>query len=131
MVRLACPLALRGTVPKVVVPSVKVTVPVGVPAPGVALTVAVRVTGWPKLEELGLWVSTVVVGAWAMLRVCWTWSGAVKLALPAWLASMTQVPTPVKVTAPVADTVQAPEVEEASAEKTSGLPDAPPVALAV
>jgi len=66
-----------------------------------------------------------------LLRACWTWPAAVKLALPAWLASMTQVPTPVKVTAPVADTVQAPEVEEASAEKTTGLPDAPPVALAV
>ena len=41
---------LNVAVPRVVVPSLKVTVPVGVPLPGAAaLTVAVKVTGWPKM----------------------------------------------------------------------------------
>jgi hypothetical protein len=35
-------------------PSMKVTVPVGVPEPGaLAVTVAVKVTDWPKTEGLG------------------------------------------------------------------------------
>jgi hypothetical protein len=46
-------------VPNVVVPFLKVTVPVGVPAPGdVALTVAVKVADWP-LE----WPTTATVVA--------------------------------------------------------------------
>ena len=41
-------------VPSVVVPSKKVTVPVGVPTPGATtVTVVVRVTSWPKFEEVG------------------------------------------------------------------------------
>ena len=42
---------LSVPVPRVVEPSLKVTVPVGVPAP--ELTVAVKVTAWPKTEGLG------------------------------------------------------------------------------
>src|SRR5206468_2428738 len=50
--------AARVPVPMVVPPSLNVTVPVGVPAPGaVALTTAVKVTVWPNTEgfasELG------------------------------------------------------------------------------
>ena len=38
-------------VPRIVEPSSKVTVPVGMPAPGaLALTVAVKVTDWPNTE---------------------------------------------------------------------------------
>ena len=44
---------LSVPVPSVAVPSRKVTVPVGVPAPGVfTLTVAVNVTLWPNTEGL-------------------------------------------------------------------------------
>ena len=44
---------LSVPVPSVAVPSRKVTVPVGVPAPGAfALTVAVKVTLWPNTEGL-------------------------------------------------------------------------------
>ena len=43
----------RFGVNRVVVPSLKETVPVGVPAPGATvLTVAVNVTDWPKTDGL-------------------------------------------------------------------------------
>jgi hypothetical protein len=59
VVKVAAPLAfsVTGPAPRVVVPSRKVTVPVGVPVAGAtAATVAVKVTDWPsedgfKLEE--------------------------------------------------------------------------------
>ena len=44
---------LRAEVPRVAVPLLKVTVPVGVPVPGaVAVTVAVNVTDWPYTDGL-------------------------------------------------------------------------------
>jgi hypothetical protein len=43
------PLALRVAVPRAVVPSRKVTVPVGVVLPEVGETIAVNVTLWPIL----------------------------------------------------------------------------------
>jgi hypothetical protein len=44
---------LNVPVPRVVAPSLKVTVPEGVPLPGaVAVTVAVNVTDWPETEGL-------------------------------------------------------------------------------
>ncbi len=44
---------LNVLVARAVAPSLKVTVPVGVPTPGeTALTVAVKVTNWPKTEGL-------------------------------------------------------------------------------
>ena len=51
-------------------------------------------------------------------------------ALPAWLASMTQVPAPVKLTTTPA-MEQAPAVEEASMLNVTGLPDVPPAARTV
>jgi hypothetical protein len=55
-------------VPSVAFPwleSVKVTVPVGVPPPGLtAATVAVKVTVWPAAEGLGESVCVIVVAAW-------------------------------------------------------------------
>src|SRR5436305_157792 len=51
-VKVATPLLLSVPVPSVVVPSRKVTVPVGVPLPDVAATVAVNVTGWPNTDGL-------------------------------------------------------------------------------
>ena len=48
-----CPVASKGTLAKMVAPSLKATEPVGVPgAPPGAITVAVKLTGWPKLEGL-------------------------------------------------------------------------------
>ena len=47
VLRLALP-PLRATMPRMVEPSWKVIVPVGVPGPDVPATVAVKVTDWPK-----------------------------------------------------------------------------------
>ena len=55
---------LSVPVPRVAVPSWKVTVPVGVPAPGVFTpTVAVNVTLWPKTEGLVAEETLVVVAS--------------------------------------------------------------------
>src|SRR5215831_5392723 len=61
-------LALRLEVPRLVDPSKKVTVPVGVTLNPSLVAVAVKVTDWPKLE--GFWeeVSVVVVGPRLVLR---------------------------------------------------------------
>ena len=57
-------------VPRMVAPSLNVTVPVGVPEPGLlALTVAVNVTDWPTLEEGGAAVTVVVVASWPTVSV--------------------------------------------------------------
>ncbi len=53
-------------VPSAVVPSIKVTVPVGVPEPEEGATVAVKVTLWPTIAGLGEAVSAVVVVAGAV-----------------------------------------------------------------
>ena len=50
MVKVVTPLS--APVPRVVAPSEKVTVPVGVPLPGaLALTVSVKVTAWPETDD--------------------------------------------------------------------------------
>ena len=70
VIYVACPLAFNVPVPSVVVPSLKVTVPVGVPAPGgFTLTVAVNVTDWPKTDGLTEEATVVVVGAWVTVNV--------------------------------------------------------------
>src|SRR5881628_35048 len=51
-------------VPSVVAPSLNVTVPVGVPAPGAAAaTVAVNVTAWPNTDGLGAAAMSVALPA--------------------------------------------------------------------
>jgi len=61
--RLADPPA-SFAVPIVVPPSWKVTLPVGVPAPGATgLTVATRVTDWPNLDGFGDETTVVAVDA--------------------------------------------------------------------
>src|SRR5882724_9748699 len=53
VVNVALPPAPTATVPRTVLPSLKVTVPVGVVAPGAtAATVAVKVTAWPVTAGL-------------------------------------------------------------------------------
>src|SRR5215831_9786716 len=66
-------------------PSLNVTVPVGVPAPGAtALTVAVNVTVWPNTDGLADEVTVVVEPSW--LTVCSRLAEveAVKLVSPAY-----------------------------------------------
>lgn len=60
----AWPETLSVPVPSVVEPSLKVTLPVGVPAPGdVTVTVAVNVTDWPNTEGFADEATAVVVEA--------------------------------------------------------------------
>src|SRR5689334_7450752 len=63
-----CALALRLEVPRLVVPSKKVTVPVGVTVNPSLIAVAVKVTDCPKLEGFEEDVSVVLVGARLVLR---------------------------------------------------------------
>ena len=59
--KMAVPSAPSGAVPSTVVPSSNVTVPVGVPVdPALGVTVAVKVTIWPMVEELGEELTVVV-----------------------------------------------------------------------
>ena len=68
VVTLAEPL-LSVPVPSAVAPSLKVTVPPGVPAPGLfADTVAVKVTDWPKSDGLADETTAVVVAS--LFTVC-------------------------------------------------------------
>ena len=69
VVKVACPEVMATVAARVVEPSVKVTVPVGVPAPGAtALTVAVKVITWPKTD--GLAVELTVVLLESLLTTC-------------------------------------------------------------
>ena len=56
----------------------------------------------------------------ATVKVCWTWGAALKLELPAWLASIVQLPAAVKLTTP-------PEMEQLAevASRWSRSPEAP------
>lgn len=58
---------------------------------------------------------------------CWACGAGLKLALPAWLASIVQMPDPMKLT--VEPDIEHTEPLEASIVKPTGLPDAPPVAV--
>ena len=54
---------LIGTVPSVAAPSLKVTLPVGVPEPDAGLTVAVNLTDWPKADGFSEDTTAVLVPA--------------------------------------------------------------------
>ncbi len=80
---------LKLPVPSVFVPSLKITEPVGVPAPGdTALTVAVKVTDCPDTDGLADEATAVVVLAW--FTVCVSaedvLSLPIKLVLPPYTA---------------------------------------------
>jgi hypothetical protein len=69
MLKLALPL-LRETVLRMVEPSLKLTVPVGVPAPGaLAVTLAVKDTTSPKFDVLGAALTAVLVPSWLTVSV--------------------------------------------------------------
>src|SRR5581483_11874078 len=88
VVNVAVPL-FSVTVPRLVLPSRKVTFPVGVPAPGAtALTVAVKVTAWPNADGLTEDVTVVVVLAWLTVCVSVAEVLVVKLVSPAYTAVM-------------------------------------------
>ena len=64
VVNVACPEVMVTLAARVVAPSVKVTVPLGVPAPGAtALTTAVMVTLCPNTEGLGAELTVVLLAA--------------------------------------------------------------------
>ena len=65
VVKVAWAEPLRATLAaNVLAPSVKVTVPVGVPAPGAtAATVAVKVTVWPNTDAFGAELTVVLLEA--------------------------------------------------------------------
>ncbi len=58
VMNMACPLLSSEAVPRVVAPSVKVTVPVGVPP--LPFTVAAKVTGWPNVLGFGVEANVVI-----------------------------------------------------------------------
>jgi hypothetical protein len=61
VLKVATPLEFSVPVPRLVDPLMKVTVPVGVVVPDCDVTVAVRVTLWPRGAEVGLAASVVVL----------------------------------------------------------------------
>ena len=83
----------------------------------------------PESPFTGRW-RIVSTSAWesALTEIVrWTWGAAVYRALPAWLASIVQVPDALKVTeAP--DTAHTPGPLPGSTENLTGLPEPPPVA---
>src|ERR1700674_4484128 len=67
---IAFPVLSTIRVPRLVVPSLKVIVPVGVPAPGGGTaTVAVKVTLCPKTDGFGVLARVVVVVGWMTVTV--------------------------------------------------------------
>src|SRR3989454_2753522 len=82
------------TVPSAVAPSLKVTVPVGTPAPDV--TVELRVTVWPTIDGFGVEVKLVDVAAAAGALTTWFTVAEVltaNVALPLYVAVSGWVPT--------------------------------------
>ena len=62
--RVACPDAFKVLEPSDLLPSLKVTGPVGIAVPGaLATTVAVKVTSWPLFDGLSDEVTVVVVAS--------------------------------------------------------------------
>jgi len=64
VVSVACALPFSEPVPRAAVPSMNVTVPVGVPEPEVAVTVAVNVTDCPIADGFTDDFSVVALAAW-------------------------------------------------------------------
>ena len=68
--KVACPEPFNIPDPKVIAPSLNVTVPVGMPDPADGVTVAVNVTVWPQIEGFSEEVSVVEVAAFAESGGC-------------------------------------------------------------
>ena len=59
------------------------------------VAVADRVTGTPTVPEVGCSLTVIVWGFPVTAIFSWAWGAAAQVALPAWLASMMQVPAAV------------------------------------
>ena len=70
VVKVATALAFSATVPSVLLPSRKVTLPVGVPPE--SLTTAVKVTLWPNADGLFEEISAVVTSCEVTMRIVLT-----------------------------------------------------------
>src|SRR5438552_1939043 len=93
-VNVAWPEPSRMPVPRVLDPSLKVTVPVGVPAPGLfAVTVAVKVTDCPDTDGLPEELTDVVVPAFFTVWVSVLEVLPVKVASPPYDAVIQCAPT--------------------------------------
>jgi hypothetical protein len=90
VVKLAPP-PFSVAMPRVVVPSLNVIVPVGIPPMFTAVTVALRDTGWPKVEGLGEVERVVCVPGTVVVVFTTRVTGlellVTKLALPPYLAT--------------------------------------------
>ena len=98
-----------------------------------------NVTGFPEpppvavtLYSTSLRGTEVKVIDWAIfvpftVMVCWAWGAAWYLSLPAWLASMTQLPVLLKVT--LEPMIEHTEALPGSMLRITGLPDPPPEAV--
>ncbi len=136
VLKVATPELSSVPVPSVVVPSMKSTVPVGVPAPEVpAATVAVNVTEEPEMLGLGLEVKVVVEVDWLTTRSPVFWLRRFVLS-PAKLATIALVSgpaglfwgTPLRVATPLLSVTAVP-TNEPSRVKLITLPARPvPVA---
>src|SRR5438128_305979 len=94
MLSVATPLASSATLPMTLPPSLKLTFPVGVPPPGgAAVTVALKITGWPNTEVAGDAVRTAFVPEGLTVTVWALELLALKLPSPAYLATMLCAPT--------------------------------------
>ena len=83
VVNIAWPEPFRVAVPRVLGPSLKVTVPVGMPPPGLlAVTVAVKVTDCPDADGLAEELINVVVPAFFTVWVTVLEVLPLKVALP-------------------------------------------------
>ena len=95
VLNVATPLAFKAIgAPRFVPLSLNCAVPLGVPAPDV--TVAVKVTLWPKLDGFTEASSAVAVLAFAIVKVCGTLVAALKFALPGCAAVIVHEPAPVR-----------------------------------
>jgi len=81
VLKVATPAPFNVPLPMIVAPSLKSTVPVGVPVPGAtAVTVAVKVTDWPNTD--GFWLDARLVELLALFTTCETAPLVLPLKLP-------------------------------------------------
>jgi hypothetical protein len=87
----ALPVLSKGADPTVVAPSTKLTLPDGIPAPG-TVTVALKVTVWPKVLGLGVEASAVELGLLLMVSETGADAEPEKLLSPEYVAVILCVP---------------------------------------
>src|SRR5258708_28588829 len=94
MLNVASPAPCNVADPIVAAPSLKVTVPVGMPDPVDGVTVAVNVTACPNIEGFGEEVSVIDVAAFAEPGV--VLRNIVTLLLPEFATARSGLPSPLK-----------------------------------